>query len=403
MIHSFLLASTACAALMGLLVACAGDAEPSDGEPGPPPPDASGGDVRDAASADAEAGPCTDCEYFPTECRADILCSNGPYDTGPDSLDRRAQLNAIRGRSPSDVWVVGALGAAAHFDGTSWTRSDVGGGETLRTIWLRNSAEVAFGTFESIYTRGVDIQEGDAGVPSPGGWAARGSAQVPSWQIYDPTRIQLTSAWAAPEAQWLWCTTTTYHVSQNSGLWRMRMSPTGNPIVEIGIPAAICRDLPCSQMTSIHGRSKSDLWTVGYKGASLRILDADSDTPTLSVFNTQTYVALFGVWEAPDSEIWAVGANGTIRRHKGNSVRWDVIDDVPTMEHLRAVSGSSGSDIWAVGDRGVVLHYDGATWSRVEIAGLGLRRPDLTAVWVPEPGHVWIGGIGVILSLGGKP
>jgi hypothetical protein len=67
------------------------------------------------------------------------------------------------------------------------------------------------------------------------------------------------------------------------------------------------------------------------------------------------------------------------------------------------VFGSSGSDIWAVGDHGVVLHYDGTRWSRVGIAGLGLRRPDLTAVWVPEPGHVWIGGIGVILSLGGKP
>jgi photosystem II stability/assembly factor-like uncharacterized protein len=127
------------------------------------------------------------------------------------------------------------------------------------------------------------------------------------------------------------------------------------------------------------------------------------DAPTIEVFNTQTYDALFGVWVSPESDVWAVGGNGTIRRHSGSSILWEVVTDVPTTRSLRAVSGSSSSDIWAVGESGVVLHYDGKHWSRIPIAGLGLRRPDLTAVWVPQPGHVWIAGAGVVLSLGGSP
>ncbi len=403
-----LLASAVVACAAGtLLVACAGDSAPSDGEPDDGSPDA--GAARDSsnvdanAEPDAEAGACADCEYFPQDCEAQFLCPTGPYGSGASSLDMRAQLNAIRGRSRNDVWVVGALGAAAHFDGTSWTRSDVGSGETLRAIWLRDSAEVGFGTFESIYTRGIDIQEGTPPAPSPDGWTARGAAQVPPFSIYDKSRIQVTSAWAAPDAEWLWCTTTTYFASQTSGLWRLRVSSTGKPVVDVGIPPATCRDFPCSQMTNIHGKSADELWAVGYKGAAVRITGADGDAPVMSVFNTQTYAALFGVWVSPESEVWAVGANGTIRRHAGTSLLWDVVTDVPTTEHLRAVSGSSGSDIWAVGDSGVVLHYDGKSWSRVKVAGLGVRRPDLTAVWVPEPGHVWIAGAGVILSLGGLP
>jgi hypothetical protein len=39
----------------------------------------------------------------------------------------------------------------------------------------------------------------------------------------------------------------------------------------------------------------------------------------------------------------------------------------------------------------------------VKVAGLGELRPDLYAVWSSAPGHVWIGGQGVVLSLGGKP
>jgi hypothetical protein len=399
-----LVGATASIPVAALVVACASEGAP----PHDAPTDSSTYPNADSATVDAatdaDAAPCEDCEYFPAECAGDILCSTGPFATGrPDALDTRAQLNVINGRSPSDVWVVGALGAAAHFDGTAWTRSDLGDRETLRAIWLHGSAEVAFGNFEHVFARGIPVEADPPPAPSPGGWTSLGASQTPGWPDYESSKIQFTSAWAAPGSERLWCTTRTYHPTATRGLWRMRIASTGKPMVEFGIPSLDCRDYPCSQLTSVHGRSADEIWAVGYRGAAVRVTGADGDAPTMTPSNTQTIDALFGVWVSADSQAWAVGNSGTIRHHDGRSWLWEVVSDVPTTEDLVAVSGSSPSDIWAVGTAAVVLHYDGAKWSRVKIAGLGPRRPDLTAVWVPEPGHVWIGGVGVILSLGGLP
>ena len=109
------------------------------------------------------------------------------------------------------------------------------------------------------------------------------------------------------------------------------------------------------------------------------------------------------MWAASDTDVWAVGTAGTIRHYRGDSVFWEVVEDVPTNEALNGVWGTSASDIWAVGNAGVVLHYDGARWSRVKVAGVGEAPSDLYTVWSPAPGQVWIGGQGVVLSLGGKP
>jgi len=121
----------------------------------------------------------------------------------------------------------------------------------------------------------------------------------------------------------------------------------------------------------------------------------------VQVMNPLTWATLSGVWAVSDTEAWAVGARGLVVHNVGATFGWQVME-VPTEEHLYAVAGSSSSDVWAVGDKGVVLHYDGTTWSRVKVAGLGNRRPELLSVSVPEAGKVWIGGEGVLLSLGGK-
>jgi len=159
----------------------------------------------------------------------------------------------------------------------------------------------------------------------------------------------------------------------------------------------------CGVMQSIHGSSPDELWAVGRRGATFHVTGAQSETPTITAFDSRTVAELDGVWAASPTDAWAVGGAGTIRHYTGGAVSWDVVDDVPTDEDLHAVWGTSSADVWAVGDGPTVLHYDGATWSRVEVAGLGQRRPNLFSVWTASPGHVWIGGDGVILSLGGKP
>ncbi len=360
----------------------------------------------DGAGEAGDAGPCIDCEYFPETCSGEILCSNGLFETDGE-LNPRAQINFIRGRSESDVWVGGALGVLAHFDGKSWTSSDIGKRETIAGIWLGDSAEMALVSLDTLYSRGLDVPDGS--VPSAGGWTLRDTPPFPD--DYEWWGRNLVSAWAAPGSEWVWGATWAVQCDspacfiddtlRTSGVWRIRISPSLEIVDAIG--SDMCQAISCRGMSSIHGWSASDIWAVGAMGSALRISSAESETPTIRTFDTQTWNALYGVWAASESDAWAVGAHGVVRHYSGNRTRWEVVSDVPTTNDLFAVWGSSPSDVWAVGDAATVLHYDGKSWSRVKIGGLGNRRPKLTAVWAPSPGHVWIGGQGVVLSLGGKP
>ncbi|WP_146647045.1 WD40/YVTN/BNR-like repeat-containing protein [Labilithrix luteola] len=383
------------------LAACAStesSVAPSDSgtNVGPVPPPVDGG--LDA-EPDVDAGPCADCEYFPSDCSPDTLCP-GAVDTsqGEPAINPGLTINAIRGRSVSDVWAAGAMGTVAHFDGTSWKRSTLGSLDTLNALWVRDSSEVALAHLSRVYARGLDL--GDAGtVPSDGGWSFV-EPTLPSEFPDLRLSIKFRSAWNAPGSPWLWCAASSV---EKTGIWRMRLSPTNTLELQVGVSTQACTDAHCTQVTSIHGASPNEVWAVGEWGSAVLVTDAESDTPTVKAFNTLTRNALNGVWSASPSEAWAVGALGTIRHYAGHPVLWDVVSDVPTTEDLRAVWGSSSNDVWAVGDGALVLHFDGKAWSRVKIAGLGKRRPNLTTIWGAAAGHVWIGGEGAMLSLGGKP
>lgn len=383
-----------------VLLACATDgASP----PNEAPPESetvqvadSGLEGGDAPDGDASLGPCDDCEYFPERCEPDTLCPNGPFDpaTAGGAFDPRTRVNVIRGRSTNDVWVAGGAGSIAHFDGTSWARSDSGTQESLHALWLLGSEEATFGRLDFLHTRGIDVP--DAGV-SAGGWTLQTPTTIPT--DYKRTSTSLEAAWGAPGAEWLWAAVRSSSTSSAGGLWRLRRSPSDGFEIAVAIdPSAFTYP-----MTDVHGSSADVLWAVGDNGLTVRITGAQGDEPTYEMFNSQTLNGLRGVWTASESEAWAVGGSGTIRHYSGDNVFWDVVADVPTTRHLNAVWGTSPSDVWAVGDDAVVLHYDGTQWSRVKIAGLGPLRPDLYAVWTGAPGHVWIGGHGVLLSLGGKP
>ena len=385
----FVVGALGCATAGALAAACA-----SDGSVLPDTEDEVVVPVNDATSAEtgnAEAGACTtdDCEFFPAVCGPDVLCPNGPFDPVDPTvgMDWRTRVTVIRGRSASDVWVAGTVGTVAHFDGTSWTPSDVGTQEVLSVLWLAGAGEITFGAIKRIYTRGLAV---DAGV-SAGGWSLRAAPAAPAG-----SGSELTAAWAMPGSNALW-------VATDTNLWRLQLTAGGAFESRPGIPSSVCAVIPCRRMRSIHGASAGTVWAVGDVGASVRITGADGDTPEATPLDTLTWTGLPGVWAAEGTDVWAVGGSGPFRRYTGSPLGWEVTSGVPTTEHLNAVYGTSSSDVWVVGNAGVVLHYDGASWSRVKIAGLGDRRPDLYAVWSPGPGHILIGGQGIVLALGGKP
>ncbi len=379
----------ACAAASALLGACASDEDPAFVEP---PPDRVIAPAEDAGP-DTEAGPCAtgDCEFFPSTCTPEVLCPNGPFDpVDPTAgMNWQVRIQAINGRSPSDVWIAGGAGTAAHYDGTSWRTSDVGTQESLSAVWPLASGEVSFGLVEHIYGRGF----GAAGEGvTPDGWSLRPTS-LP--QGFNGGRF-VTAAWGTAGSEALW-------FAAGNTLWRLRLTPASELEILPGAPPAACPFSPCRQIRSIHGASAGTLWAVGDMGGVVRITNADGDAPTATQLHAPTWTGLAGVWAASDTDVWVVGGMGAILHYTGDPLREDMVPDVPTNANLNAVWGRSASDIWAVGSAGVVLHFDGTRWSRVKIAALGERRPDLGVVWAPAEGQVWIGGRGVLLTLGGKP
>ena len=105
------------------------------------------------------------------------------------------------------------------------------------------------------------------------------------------------------------------------------------------------------------------------------------------------------MWAEPTGQVWAAGRDATLV-HRGPDGPF-VHEELPTTVTIHAVRGTSASDVWAVGADATALHFDGKTWSRIPIAGLGDRRPPLRAIAAAAPNRVWVAGDGVLLALAG--
>ena len=266
--------ATALATCAAALSACATTSDEDVSPPAPEPAPAPAPSDDSGAPADAGA-PCTkDCEYFPPACSADVLCPNGLFDLakplgGPDHLDGRTTIHLVRGRSESDVWVVGALGAVTRFDGTSWVRSEVpvtpespkGHIPTLRTLWLRDDYEVGIAAFDQVYSRGL-VDSPDAGA---GGWTAHGGTVIAPNPPFDVGGQLVMYGWGAPGSDWYWLATGPVFVNEFTG-------PSGLIRLRVAAPNAFTGEVAAMGLgtfVGLHGASADDLWAVGEQGTIL--------------------------------------------------------------------------------------------------------------------------------------
>ena len=102
---------------------------------------------------------------------------------------------------------------------------------------------------------------------------------------------------------------------------------------------------------------------------------------------------LYGVWSVSESDVFVVGAGGTILRYGG---AWSA-ETSPTTQTLHAVWATGGGQAFAVGAGGTILHRDGATWSAIASP----TTVDLTGVWGSSSSDVWAVGGSLILHWNG--
>jgi photosystem II stability/assembly factor-like uncharacterized protein len=109
---------------------------------------------------------------------------------------------------------------------------------------------------------------------------------------------------------------------------------------------------------AISGSSDTNVFAVGANGT---IVHYNGTTATVMPSGVQ--MDLNGVWVANSTRAYAVGLNGTVLQYDGQ--HWTAMDGGVT-EDLNAVWGAGPNDIFAGGDSGAMTHFNGTRWERQE-------------------------------------
>jgi len=94
-------------------------------------------------------------------------------------------------------------------------------------------------------------------------------------------------------------------------------------------------------------------------------------------------LGLRAVCAVTPTDVWAVGDAGNLLRHNGTSGR--MMADAPTTRTLYGVWGKRSDSVWVGGEDGA-FHFDGTSWTRLELP------QEIKPTWVAGAGEeVWMG------------
>lgn len=182
-----------------------------------------------------------------------------------------ANLDAIWGASPTDVWVAGDAGTLLHGDGAAWTATPSGTAEDLLCVWGSGANDVWVGGSNGtlLHWTGSSWGKVDAGV----------SAAV-------------TAIWIQSAGDGWFGTSDGQLARWNGATWSLDAFAPGFPV------------------TGVWGSGANDVWAVG---ASV----LGSDSPTLAHWDGAEWSRaaddpipfgnLRAVWGASANDVWVVG------------------------------------------------------------------------------------------------
>ena len=258
-------------------------------------------------------------------------------------------LNAIWGRSRTDIYAVGNNGVILHYDGITWRNQMSSVQNDLYAIW---------GNETDIYIVGEN------------GLILKHEYQT--WEsMISGTDDDLMDIWGITENDIIIVGKKGTILRNTSGVWLKMASRTlstlnsvwGNagPIYACGSGGKIMRymDSQWTPMTSqtfnslnaVWGQSDNDLlYTVGDSGIILK-----KQSGAWSETIVDNFVNLHAVWGFSDGKVFAGGYHGTILFHDIDRPEWTPMT-TSTTKTIKDIWGTSSQDIYAVGENGLILH-----------------------------------------------
>jgi hypothetical protein len=372
--------------------------------------------TMDAGAMDAgamDAGTATpDCDAgtagtLQTPDGSTAFCFNGFAWENP--LPHGADLSAVWGPAPDDVWAGGAAGMLMHWDGTGWTshqgeigpqlippaprlgwitsmvRSPTGtwlAGNDLQPhwldggVWLPSGASAGSGVFWRIASMGVS----PSGMKGPFAVTTSGEVYLgPNWTLVraGPTPEQPDSVrQIAVGDDGLVAFSGTFQLGGTS-VHRVWTTDGGRWTLDAGEPGALWLERGQLLTASTNRNAPSTtLWVLTDAGATQRVSYSDD-----VVFGAAHFLpALDGGF--------LVGSRGTVADTWGNQLL------TGTDFELRGVWAFADGGSWAVGAHGALLQQDAGLWVWRQ---QGFTE-DLFGLWVTDAGAVFMAGGGAYVT-----
>lgn len=260
------------------------------------------------------------------------------------STNQANSLWGVSGTSASDVWFVGASGAAVRWDGTQFIPLGATG-ITAYGVWVDKATQRAWAVGQT----GMSAVSTDLGKS----WTTLKQIDMAP-DLFDVAGSAANDLWAVGARG------TVLHGDGTN--WNILPTNVLTTLMSISIAGA------------------NDVWFAGEGATVLHWNGATIETAHGGV------PAFLDIWGTDVNNLWAVGAGGAIYRYDGNS--W-LPQKSGTTSDLQSIWGSSATDIWAVGmttGPGIVLHWDGTAWTRATTAPvLGSL-----AVWGVDANNIWL-------------
>jgi hypothetical protein len=306
--------------------------------------------------------------------------------------------------STSDV-LVGRANEIIRFDGSVWTADTVDSSARVEDVWASGPSDVFAVGYD--WPQGTDSYRGVVFHNDGTGWS----------RIYEHDRIPFFYVWGT-SAHDVYAASWSNVLHYDEGGWTELELPSGTGSIRgiggtgpddvfllsfyhdsacalhfDGVAWQRMEGITTSHLNSIWGSSPGDVHSVGenskivhYNGGKWSSVSGGEpvDPRVLWGFNSRSFYvgdgsSLFhcngagyeelpqvggflgttALWGASETSLVSVGTEGKIHRFDGAQWRRE---SVPTMAHLRAVSGVAEDAVWAVGDGMTCIFYDGHEW-----------------------------------------
>lgn len=242
-----------------------------------------------------------------------------------------AELHAVAGSAPDDVWAVGAAGTIVHFDGATWTATTVGSA-ALHAVWVGAQSGFAVGAANTV----LRLTAGTwSPIPTP--------PPTPADTIFRAVFATQARLFVAGDEG------TFLHTS--GSVWQ------DDSALSLGV-----------DLLAIWGTGVNDLFVAGIQG---RILQWNGSS--LVRHETESTRSVVGVWGPTPDLLFAVNRGGEVLRYNGTN---RLVDQLVGLGGVWNEPG--GTPIIAGRAGGSILQLVGQTWT---VQATPLSGDDFTDVW----------------------